>query len=336
MEPLQLRTRRDPMTMKNAVKPQEAIPSSWNTYPAQFRWRLLFAKAQCGDLEGFMLLHQQQESLLHYMGSVQESVLHHAIHSKNWALCDYIIKAGLDPFWSAKFNSEESWSPLDFSLTDKGPLFTMITEKNPTFDECSICQATQNLYPLECGHYFCYPCLKSWLQTSVQSNQDCVCPDRNCGIVLTDQKDIKFLLKDSYQIYLQHRLRESLSPLPDYLWCPFCPSGFFVDRDDDSCKTVQCHHCNTNLCTGCKWTSHEGTCDEARLKLLELHGKENEESEQWKRNNTKQCPKCQVHIEKNQGCSHMRCYSCQYEFCWICLGKYVGKHTTGDICPCKS
>ena len=39
----------------------------------------------------------------------------------------------------------------------------------------------------------------------------------------------------------------------------------------------------------------------------------------WLAANTKNCPKCEHPIEKNQGCNVMRCYSCRHEFCWDCM-----------------
>jgi len=38
----------------------------------------------------------------------------------------------------------------------------------------------------------------------------------------------------------------------------------------------------------------------------------------WLKANTRPCPKCQVPIEKADGCNHMVCHSCHHEFCWIC------------------
>lgn len=51
--------------------------------------------------------------------------------------------------------------------------------------------------------------------------------------------------------------------------------------------------------------------------------------------NTKDCPKCNVVIEKNGGCNHMTCRSgsCKFEFCWICLGPWSAH--TGSYYQCN-
>jgi len=52
----------------------------------------------------------------------------------------------------------------------------------------------------------------------------------------------------------------------------------------------------------------------------------------------KLCPNCRTKTEKNLGCDHMKCNFCQYEYCWICLGKYSADHFQEESvnrCPMK-
>jgi hypothetical protein len=42
-------------------------------------------------------------------------------------------------------------------------------------------------------------------------------------------------------------------------------------------------------------------------------------------NETQKCPKCEINIEKNGGCNHITC-NCGYEFCWVCLKDWNGRH----------
>lgn len=39
----------------------------------------------------------------------------------------------------------------------------------------------------------------------------------------------------------------------------------------------------------------------------------------WKMDNTKKCPGCKTHIQKNEGCNFMKCSKCSQQFCWFCL-----------------
>jgi hypothetical protein len=51
----------------------------------------------------------------------------------------------------------------------------------------------------------------------------------------------------------------------------------------------------------------------------------NDKLEGWVNNHggVRFCPVCRTKVEKNEGCNHMTCIICRYEFCWFCLG-YAG------------
>ena len=40
----------------------------------------------------------------------------------------------------------------------------------------------------------------------------------------------------------------------------------------------------------------------------------------------KRCPRCKIYTEKNEGCNHMTCVSCKYQWCWLCEGEYKYGH----------
>lgn len=40
----------------------------------------------------------------------------------------------------------------------------------------------------------------------------------------------------------------------------------------------------------------------------------------------RKCPGCKSPIEKSDGCNHMTCKKCRFEFCWLCEKKYTKHH----------
>jgi len=113
----------------------------------------------------------------------------------------------------------------------------------------------------------------------------------------------------------------------DKKWCPQvgCVLAVQTLRKLEPVEQGVSCDCGADWCFLCTKDDHSpSSCEQAANWTL----KNNSDSENvnWILANTKMCPKCKVQIEKNQGCNHMTCKNCKYEFCWLCKGDWV-KHT---------
>ena len=41
---------------------------------------------------------------------------------------------------------------------------------------------------------------------------------------------------------------------------------------------------------------------------------------------------CKIYTEKNEGCNHMTCTNCKYQWCWLCEGQYSYGHYDSGTC----
>ena len=46
----------------------------------------------------------------------------------------------------------------------------------------------------------------------------------------------------------------------------------------------------------------------------------------------KKCPNCSIITEKIEGCNHITCSKCSYQWCWLCNGKYNPEHFNEGKC----
>ena len=73
-------------------------------------------------------------------------------------------------------------------------------------------------------------------------------------------------------------------------------------------KAIQCL-CGYNFCFSCMEEAHTpAPCDLVKKWLL--REKSDDATAIWLAAKTKECPKCQVRIEKNKACNHMTCVKC--------------------------
>jgi len=328
-----------------ALKVVIPIPPPQPTYvrPIDFRQKHLrlvdhfVSAAGDGDLRTIIdyILNPRTTSYLRLTvnstNSQGYSALHVAYTNGQADVCAYLVLHGADIYQETK--EQPKWSPYELGKTQGGPLFTTIFRKLEgkvlKCGECSICECSMALYPIDCGHAFCIDCLTNWFSALVDQSNELTCPCRGCNAPLQHNHFSFFLPSQKLITYLNQCLKRALGCMQDFVWCPHCLSGGFQSND---CVFLSCRECGSAWCKDCGQASHNGlTCKEAILKCEE----DVCQCADWMAANTKACPQCKTRIEKNGGCSHVRCRHCTYEFCWICLGKYIGKYTHGMDCPCK-
>ncbi len=209
--------------------------------------------------------------------------------------------------------------------------------------KCEICM-DDDLPPSEmmgmpCGHEFCTECWGGFIQSKIGDGPNCIlatCPQVGCDEVVTEEEiaQVRPDLLDKYKLY---QLRNFVELNGTSRWCPGpgcervaalnSASGLFHDSD---VITANCDSCHTSFCIKCGEEPHSPLNCKA-LESWKEKCKNESETANWILANTKPCPKCRTRIEKNQGCNHMTCQNCKYEFCWICSGdwKQHGANTGG-------
>ena len=77
---------------------------------------------------------------------------------------------------------------------------------------------------------------------------------------------------------------------------------------------VACTICKDNICARCRLVWHEGV----KCSLIDDKEFTWEGMGDGKAGTANRCPKCKSPFEKVDGCMHMKCAMCEYEWCWVC------------------
>lgn len=143
---------------------------------------------------------------------------------------------------------------------------------------------------------------------------------RGCTYSLSDE-NIKRLLMNNLELYEKyHKFKNNKLILND-ADKKFCPEvnclGFLEKTSEENFISCQFGH---EYCYNClsKWHNNK-RCEE----IID------EDFEKWKKGKyIKQCPNCQFWTEKNEGCNHMTCKACNYDWCWYCTRQCRADHYT--------
>ncbi len=185
--------------------------------------------------------------------------------------------------------------------------------------KCAICfeqKNAQQFVTLSCHHQFCRPCLATLLQTASHDTSVRVrCPQ--CQAPINDH--------DRRAITNDHRVLDRFEERATDEWirthAKYCPNPrcrVIFESDPHNRMLVTCR-CGNHYCSQCLVNHPMNITCQAAAERARANNAEEQASNNLIRQTTKQCPQCHTAIEKNEGCLHMTCTHCQYEFCWQCM-----------------
>ena len=195
--------------------------------------------------------------------------------------------------------------------------------------ECEICteyfgkeKERKKIINPKCNHFYCYTCWLHYIQDQIENSnvEKMKCPNFECKEYLSEEF-IMELIKDNTTLidkYKKFKVKLEIINNPNKKFCPKIGCDSFAIRENENIKEVKCKKYGHKFCFNCLRDWHGITdCD------LELE----KEFQIWKKGKIiKQCPNCKIWTEKNEGCNHMKCVECKYEWCWLCSGKYSSNH----------
>jgi len=206
------------------------------------------------------------------------------------------------------------------------------------------------MYLLDClpkGHWFCRECLWNYVRLKFLDDGlvEIRCPAQSCNHILSLEEIKHISIDKDLQVKFEERLlQHSILCIENVVQCPGinCVAVFIRNSMQDR-ERVYCDHCQISFCSLCRCTYHyRSTCQEVsywksmqdqrrthsngRRETVLQREQEEMDSRRTIAEDTTPCPKCTSPIIKMDGCNHMTCALCKFEFCWLCLAPFY--HTS--------
>ena len=180
---------------------------------------------------------------------------------------------------------------------------------------------------LPCKHKFCKDCWLEYLKEKINNGKvyKISCMKHKCNYALEENfvREIigsnEDLLKKYEKFLTRKKLIDSNKKLK---FCPVPDCDGYAEKHWN--KYVKCNF-GHEFCFDCGEKPHGWkSCSKMKDKGFE----------EWKSHNfVKRCPYCKFWTEKNEGCNHMTCSQCHFQWCWICEKECVAGHY--NFGPCR-
>ncbi|XP_071286505.1 E3 ubiquitin-protein ligase parkin [Agelaius tricolor] len=190
---------------------------------------------------------------------------------------------------------------------------------------------------LDCFHLYCVTMLNDRQfihDPELGYSLPCVagCPDS----LIKELHHFRILGEEQYNRYQRYGAEECVLQMGGVL-CPTpgCGAGLLPEP---GLRRIRCEPgngigCGSVFCRECKEEFHEGECNSLLSppgamaqkgfvvdEHAAMQARWEEASRETIKKTTKPCPNCNIPVEKNGGCMHMKCPrpQCRFEWCWNC------------------
>uniref|UniRef100_A0A453SPW3 RBR-type E3 ubiquitin transferase n=1 Tax=Aegilops tauschii subsp. strangulata TaxID=200361 RepID=A0A453SPW3_AEGTS len=231
--------------------------------------------------------------------------------------------------------------PVDMLLLTEGNGDSPVYGHGELFD-CAICMetvpGTLKFSVNSCGHAFCSSCVTQYVVLKLDDKVALIeCPHPGCeggtiepeschGIIPTDLHDKWGLLLCELAVGAKR------------IYCPYleCSALLLTDGEAGAAAIAEaeCPHCHRLFCARCAVPWHDGFgCEEFQKLGQDERGREDlllrrlVGMEGWQR-----CPKCQMFVEKSEGCNYIKCSRCGYSFCYRCASELSAQNHYCNKC----
>lgn len=197
-----------------------------------------------------------------------------------------------------------------------------------------------------CLHQFCKQCMHDHVMLSDDADIKCPYQDANyaCGAVISEREIREVVDDDELQKVYQRGLQLAENADADSFHCRHtdCKGFCFVA---DEVNEFVCPICKKPNCLLCKAIHEDMDCQEYQDDLKRRA--ENDAAAQATQNmledlvrngEAMKCPKCDIVVQKKDGCDWIRCSMCRTEICWATKGPRWGPNGHGDTsggCKCR-
>lgn len=204
-------------------------------------------------------------------------------------------------------------------------------------ESCQICYNDEEsgavLYSLPCKHFFCKTCITEHINYQVSKCQyEIRCPYSDCQCRIVQRDVQKFCGAEIATKYFNTIIESQIAMSDNLHHCARegCPN-ILTNASVGLGFIATCQVCNCQMCWKCGEKSHAPLSCDLVSKWGEISKEENAELK-WIKDNTKACPQCHERIERNGGCTYIKCPKCKYEFCYVCGGPFPAHKNHNPWC----